>query len=52
MNKISLVLVSAILCSSPARSETSVKSLALRECVERALVNNLEIRAERINPGI
>ena len=29
-----------------------LKSLPLRECVERALANNLEIRAERINPSI
>jgi len=28
------------------------KSLTLRECVERALENNLEIKSERINPTI
>jgi outer membrane protein TolC len=29
-----------------------MRSLTLRECIERALADNLEIRAERINPNI
>ncbi len=29
-----------------------VKSLTLRECVDRALENNLEIKSQRINPSI
>ena len=29
-----------------------VKSLTIHECVERALANNLDIRVERVNPGI
>ena len=53
MNKILLILMLAILWADrSARCEIVVKSLPLRECVERALANNLEIRAERINPSI
>lgn len=52
MNKIILSLSIAILGAGLATGQTSVKSLPLRECVERALANNLEIRAERINPSI
>jgi outer membrane protein TolC len=39
---------------SAARADVTnqTKSLTLRECVERALENNLEIKAERINPTI
>jgi outer membrane protein len=30
----------------------SVRSISIRECIERALANNLDIRIERINPGL
>jgi outer membrane protein TolC len=53
----SIVFVSALalwLAASAARGAATnqAKFLTLRECVERALENNLEIRAERINPTI
>ncbi len=35
-----------------SNSTEQVKSLTLRECVERALEKNLEIKSERINPSI
>lgn len=41
--------------SSTVRADTTTnqtKTLTLRECVERALENNLEIKAQRINPTI
>jgi len=42
------------LAASTARGAITnqTKSLTLRECVERALENNLEIKAQRINPSI
>ena len=53
MNKIFLFLAAAVLWTArPVTGDTGVKSLPLRECVERALANNIEIRAERINPDI
>jgi len=54
MNKFLRILTSALLLAELAvHGETNqLKSLPLSECVERALVNNIEIRAERINPGI
>ena len=54
MNKIFQIIVPALLLTGLAvHAETNqVKSLPLRECVERALANNIEIRAERINPDI
>ena len=53
----SRVLVAALalwLAASAARGDATnqTKALTIRECVERALENNLEIRAERINPTI
>lgn len=54
MNKLVHMIVPALwLTGLAVHAETNqVKALPLRECVERALVNNIEIRAERINPGI
>ena len=53
MNKLLLFLVPALVLAGQTRGETNqTKALPLRECVERALGNNLEIRAERINPDI
>ena len=54
MNKIFQIIVPALLLTGLAvHAETNqVKSLPLRECVERALANNIEIRAERITPAI
>ena len=54
MNKILCILGPALLLAElTVHGEThQLKSLPLRECVERALANNIEIRAERINPGI
>ena len=34
------------------QSTNVIKSLTIRECIERALANNLQIHVERINPGI
>jgi outer membrane protein TolC len=52
-----IILVAALalgLAASAARGAVTnqTKSLTIRECVERALENNLEIRAQRINPTI
>ena len=54
MNKLLCILAPAMLLAEfTVHGETNqMKSLPLRECVERALANNIEIRAERINPGI
>ena len=54
MNKLVHIVVPALLLAGLAvHAETNqVKALPLRECVERTLINNIEIRAERINPGI
>ena len=54
MNNFLRILTPAILLAGlTVHGETNqLKSLPLRECVERALANNIEIRAERINPGI
>ena len=54
MNKFLRIFVPALcLAELTVLGETNqLKSLPLRECVERALANNLEIRAERINPTI
>lgn len=45
-----------VLGVAASRSEeigtNSVRSLTIQECIERALANNLEIKVERINPGI
>ena len=51
------VFVSALalwLAATAARGDATnqTKFLTMRECIERALDNNLEIRAERINPTI
>jgi outer membrane protein TolC len=57
----SIVLVSVLLAlwlggiapGAQAEEPTNqVKSLTLRECIERALAQNLDIRIERINPTI
>jgi len=42
--------VSAVYAASDATDQA--KSLTLRECIERTLENNLEIRSQRINPTI
>src|SRR5206468_1100159 len=34
------------------QSTNTLKSLTVRECIEQALANNLDIRVERINPSI
>lgn len=49
-----LVFALAGVASSAAAVEVTneVRSLTLRECIERALANNLDIRIERINPTI
>ena len=54
MNKLLRILTPAMLLAElTVHGETNqLKALPLRECVERALVNNIEIRAERINPDI
>jgi outer membrane protein TolC len=47
------IIVICLLAALPARAETNTtRSLTLRECVELALANNLDIQIERINPGI
>jgi outer membrane protein len=35
-----------------ADNTNEIKSLTLRECIERSLANNLEMKSERINPTI
>lgn len=57
MNKrtAALALVVALTLSAvAARAEEAptVQSLTLRECIERALAGNLDIRIERVNPAI
>lgn len=42
----------AALLSQAAETNHVVRSMTLRACIERALADNLEIRAERINPSI
>jgi outer membrane protein TolC len=52
MNRLLLVVLLS-LAGAVARGETNtVLSLTLRDCIERALTHNLDIRIERINPGI
>ena len=46
-----LVLVFAVAQVACAQTEETI-SLTLRECIERALANNLDISVERINPKI
>lgn len=54
--KISLAALTLVLAAPAARADgnatNQTKSLTLRECVERALENNLEIKSQRINPTI
>jgi len=51
-----LAPLALLTAASAARADgdvtNQIKSLTLRECVERALENNLEIKSERINPSI
>lgn len=48
------VLILCLAASTGMAAETNqlVRALTLRECIERALANNLEVRLERINPSI
>src|SRR6266852_9001437 len=48
---LALLSVASVACAS-GDAANQTKSLSLRECVERALENNLEIKSERINPSI
>jgi outer membrane protein len=52
--KVFAAMLTLLLAASAAQGEVTnqVKSLTLRECIERALENNLEIKAQRINPTI
>ena len=53
MNKLLFLCAAFLLLTRrTGAAETGAKSLPLRECIERALANNLEIRAERINPDV
>jgi outer membrane protein TolC len=47
-------LILCLAASTGIAAETNhlVRALTLRECIERALANNLEVRFERINPSI
>lgn len=45
-----LLSVTTVQAGEPVTNQ--VKSLTLRECIERALENNLEIKTERLNPVI
>jgi len=47
-----LNLCLAAIWSQAAEVNQVVRSVTLRSCVERALADNLELRAERINPSI
>ena len=51
-----MTALALLLATATARATddvtNQVKSLTLRECVDRALENNLEIKAQRINPTI
>ena len=47
---ISLCLAATL--SQAAESNHVIRSMSLRSCIEHALADNLEIRFERINPGI
>ncbi len=51
-----VAMLALLLAASTARADGDVtnqtKSLTLRECIDRALENNLEIKSERINPSI
>jgi outer membrane protein TolC len=51
-----IAVAAAALMVSSVRADDSVtnqtKSLTLRECIERALENNLEIKSQRITPSI
>ncbi len=50
---ITFTLLSAMLVARADGDVTNqTKSLTLRECIDRALENNLEIKSERINPSI
>jgi outer membrane protein len=52
--KVSLVALSLAVAFSARADDTNttVKSLTIQECIERALANNLDIKLERINPSI
>jgi outer membrane protein len=54
--RISIATLAAVLALSSVRADDTttnqIKSLTLRECVGRALENNLEIKSQRINPSI
>src|SRR5258706_3059443 len=45
-------VVALIALAQVARAQEDAVSLTLRECIERALENNLDISIERINPKI
>jgi outer membrane protein TolC len=49
-----LAALTMLLAASAARGDATnqMKSLTMRECIERALENNLEIKSQRINPTI
>jgi outer membrane protein TolC len=47
-----LVLLLAATLAHGQDATNQVKSLTLRECIERALANNLDIKIQRINPSI
>jgi outer membrane protein len=52
----SIATLAMVLTLSSVRAEDAatnqIKSLTLRECIARALENNLEIKSQRINPSI
>jgi outer membrane protein TolC len=52
----SLATLAVVLALSSVRADDTttnlIKSLTLRECIARALENNLEIKSQRINPSI
>lgn len=53
--KVCALILSLCLAASVARAAENnhvTRSITLRSCIERALADNLEIRFERINPGI
>src|SRR5260221_226502 len=50
-----VILLNSLLASTAlavGAVTNQAQSLTLRECVERALENNLEIKSQRINPSI
>lgn len=54
MKPFALILITGLLAGAARAEDTNrtARALTLRECVERTLANNLELRVERINPGI